>query len=312
MEKKKGKKQKRVNLHDSFVKHNFSTKGGMIAFLRSHLPRKILRTIDLETVRMEGNEFLPNRYRNRRQADIILSIQKKKGERVYLLVLLEAQSRHDKYMAARVLEYHAAIAFAHLRRGNDKVPLILTFVLYHGKKKWTSPQSIAHLFQDFEDYVSLGLKNNFLVHPKLEDIEKLKKQGRAAFPLMVLALQPSGAYSENLDILYPLMKKYEQDDPENIHYMASQNKDGPDVFFEKLSTFETENTKNYKNMYGLLTRKERMQAKREGMERGIEKGMERGIEKGQKVLLKRLLNKQINISLLAEVAGMTPEALQNL
>lgn len=305
---KKRGKEKTANIHDSFVKHNFGTKEGMIAFLRSHLSRKILRSIDLESVHMEGNEFLPNRYRNGRRSDIVVSVKNKKAESVYLLILIEAQSRHDKYMAARVLEYHAAIAFAHLRRGNQSVPIIFTFVIYHGKQKWTSAKSIAHLFEDFNAYVSMSLKINFLVHPKAEDIKKLSKKGRAAFPFIVLALQPSGDYSNHLDILYPLMKKYNQDNPENIHYMASQNKDGPEDFFKKLSTFEPNNAKNYKDMYSLLTRKERMRAKREGKA----EGKAEGIKEGKKNLLKKLLEKRINIALLAEATGMTPEALQNL
>ena len=124
------------------------------------------------------------------------------------------------------------------------------------------------------------------------------------------------------------MKKYNQDDPENIHYMASQNKEGPEDFFKKLSTFEPNNAKNYKDMYSLLTRKERMRAKREGKaeriaqgmaegkaegrEEGIEEGIAKGMEKGKRGLLKKLLEKRINIALLAEATGMTPEALQNL
>lgn len=218
MKNKKGKKQKIANIHDSFVKYNFGTKEGLIAFLQSCLRRRTLRNIDLQSIQFEGNEFLPNRYRNGRRSDIVVSVKNKKDKRIYLLLLIEAQSRHDKYMAARILEYHASIAFAHLRRGNQRVPMILTFVIYHGKQEWTSPKSIPHLFQDFKEYVSTSLKVNFLVHhSQTEAIKKLRKEGKAE-----------------------------------------------------------------------------------------------GIKEGQKTLLKKLLDQQINIALLAEATGMTPEALQNL
>ena len=300
MQDTKGKKEKVSNIHDSFVKHNFSTKEAMIAFLKWHLDKKLLEKLDVDTVEMEHVEFVPNRYRNRRHADIILSVKRKRGERIYLLVLLEAQSKHDKYMAARILEYHAAIAFAHIRRGNQKVLLILTFVLYHGEKRWISPQSIADLFDNFEDYVELSLKSIFLVQFQPDNIEKLAKQGEAAFPLMALTLQPSGGYCENLARLYLLMKAHGQDDEQNIHYMASQNKHAAEAFFKKLSNFEAENVKKYKYMYRLLSLKQIRKAKKQGR------------EEGKKVLLKKLLEEKVNVALLAEVAGLTPEALQAL
>ena len=69
---------------------------------------------------------------------------------------------------------------------------------------------------------------------------------------MALALQPPGGYCENLERLYPLIKAHGQDDEENIHYMASQNKHKAEAFFKKLSNFKPENAKNYKDMYFLL------------------------------------------------------------
>ena len=74
MQDTKGKKEKVSNIHDSFVKHNFSTKEAMIAFLKWHLDKKLLEKLDVDTVEMEHVEFVPNRYRNRRHADIILSV----------------------------------------------------------------------------------------------------------------------------------------------------------------------------------------------------------------------------------------------
>ena len=44
----------------------------------------------------------------------------------------------------------------------------------------------------------------------------------------------------------------------------------------------------------------------------IRKAKKQGREEGKKVLLKKLLEEKVNVALLAEVAGLTPEALQAL
>lgn len=81
-------------------------------------------------------------------------------------------------MAIRVWEYHVAIAESHLKEGNPKVPLILTFVLYHGKDQWNSATSISDLFDDFELYVNASLKSAFLLNLNEKEMEELKKTRR--------------------------------------------------------------------------------------------------------------------------------------
>ena len=78
-------------------------------------------------------------------------------------------------MALRVWEYHVAITRAHLKSGAKKIPFILTYVLYYGSDRWTSAQSIAELFDDFEFYVNIALKSPFLLNLTEEEIKSLEK-----------------------------------------------------------------------------------------------------------------------------------------
>ncbi|MEM7174225.1 MAG: Rpn family recombination-promoting nuclease/putative transposase [Bacteroidota bacterium] len=61
----------------------------------------------------------------------------------------------------RILERKMAIARAHFNQGYEKLPLIYTIVLYNGKEKWTSPETIADLFRNFDEYCRLSLKKSF-------------------------------------------------------------------------------------------------------------------------------------------------------
>ena len=176
------KQTKGETTHDDNFKHNFSCLAVAIAFLKYNLPKEILAQIDLSTVRIESNEFLASRYRSKRHADIVYAVKDKKGHKIYILVHLEAQSEHDKNMAMRIWEYHVAIARAHFRQGYKKIPLIQTFVLYHGKEAWTSPKSIAELFADFDQYCTFALKVPFLIDLNATDLASLQVQEAAAAP----------------------------------------------------------------------------------------------------------------------------------
>ena len=173
------------SIHDENFKHNFTQRNVAIDFFRYNLPKEILEKLDLDTLKVEPNELLSSKYRNKRNADIIYSVKNKKGRKVYTLLHLEAQSQHKKNMAMRIWEYHVAIGNTHFKNGHTKLPTIFTLVLYHGKEKWTSAQCVAELFEDFDDYVA-GLKNRFVVNITKKQLEELKKQGASSAPQMIL------------------------------------------------------------------------------------------------------------------------------
>ena len=100
-------------------------------------------------MRFEDTELTPTAYQGSRRADVIYSVRAKTSPvKVYALLHLEGQSTHQAEMALRILEYHTALAAKLVRQKKyKKLPLILTFVLYHGKARWTSKKSIAAPWQ---------------------------------------------------------------------------------------------------------------------------------------------------------------------
>ena len=238
-----------MNIHDENFKHNFTQEKVAKDFLLYNLPKEVLSLINLNTLTIEGNELLPSRYRNRRQADILYAVKNKEGKKIYALMHLEGQSKHDKYMAIRVWEYHVAIARAHLRKGNEKIPLILTFVFYHGKEEWTSAKSIAHLFDNFDLYVNVSLKSTFLVNLGEKAMESLKQQGASSAPQILMKAQAHGDYCDILEDLYPLLKANDQLDDKNLDYIITNDRHEPTQLFKKLSKFDLETANHYKTMF---------------------------------------------------------------
>lgn len=238
-----------MGIHDSNFKHNFGNERVARDFLLHNLPKEVLSKINIATLKVESNEFLPSRYRTKRRADIIYSVKDKEGKKLYTLLHLEGQSTHDKHMAIRVWEYHVAIAKSHLKQGNSKVPLILTFVLYHGKNEWSSATSISDLFGNFELYVNVSLRSSFLVNLNEKEIEELKGQGASSAPQLLMKGQAQGDYCSLLDDLYPLLKAYDLLDEENIDYIATNDEHEPEDFLKKLSNFDPETANHYKTMF---------------------------------------------------------------
>ena len=295
-----GKRKKKENIHDHNFKHNFTKKEVIHDFLKYNLPKEVLEFVDLETVKVEPNEILPSRYRSKRRADILYSLKSKKGEKLYTLVHLEGQSSHDKNMAMRVWEYHVAIAKIHFQQGHKKIPLILTFVLYHGSDTWTSAKSVAELFSDFNLYASVSLKAPFLINLTKKEMKKLVSQEAAAAPQMIMKGQATGEHSKMLEVTYPLMQKYHLADDENIEYMATTDKHGEKEFLEKFRNFDPQTANNYKTMFEdaikretkKATRKVRMEALKEGKKEGLKEGMEKGREAINDLLKKGVISEE--------------------
>ena len=172
----------------------------------------------------------------------------------------------------------------------EKTPIILTFVLYNGKKEWKSERSIAELFDDFDLYVDLSLRTPFLIELTKKSIEQLKQEGAAAAPQMIMKGRAEGDFSQLLPELYPLLKSYNQLDDENIDYMATVNKKGEDDFLEELSKFDTETANNYRVMFERAIEKavkrESKKALKLGEQRGLKLGEQRGIKLGEQRGLK--------------------------
>lgn len=286
-------KDKRGNIHDNNFKHNFTSKRVAHDFLKYNLPKKVLERVDIGTVEIENTEFIPSRYKSKRRADILYSMKDKNVKKVYALLHLEGQSSHDKYMALRVWEYHVAIVRAHLRKGYKKVPLILTFVMYHGKGKWTSAKNVADLFDDFDLYADVSLKAPFLLNLTSCQIEELKKQGAAAAPQLIMKGQAAGDYCEMLDELWPMLEEYDQNDEENINYMATVDKHGGSQFIEKLSKFDPVTANNYRIMFEQAIAKEVKKEVKKATQKVKMEALKEGEQKGKREAIESLLKQGV-------------------
>ena len=266
-----------THIHNNF----FQSQELVAAYLRHRLPKKILDRLDLSTLKPENTDFLPSRYRNSRRADALWSVKTCQGEEIGLH--FEHQSEPTYLMIGRILEYRAAYVkykLEELKRA-EKIPSILSIVVYDGKKEWEGPTRISDLFTN-PDLFFQSFSQDFLVDLPNQPLSELKKYGAAALPSLILATQPTGDMCAALQDIAPLLKDCNECCRDAaIEYMISVDKHGEAVFLKELSKFDKPTANKYKTMFERAIQKAVQKAEKKFLSLGIQQGKAEGIQIGK-------------------------------
>ncbi len=217
-------------------------------------------------------------------------------------------------MALRILEYHTALAAKLIRQQrHKKLPLILTFVLYHGKATWTSKKSIAELFENFDEYVEVGLKQPFLIDLPRKPLEELiAKKGPASVPLALFHLQAKGEFCEAMEKLYPIMVDSQQNTEDILGYMASYDQHGAEGFFQKLRNLDPDKSKDMEEFFERekdVVRKET--ALKVRRETALKVRKETALEV-ERTIARKLLKTGMAVQLVSQTVSLPPKEVQEL
>ena len=211
---------------------------------------------------------------------MLWSTKTKEGqEEVDFFLHFEAQS-HPEEMAMRVFGYQVAIAqaFSHENRGK-KVPIIMTFVLFHGKKKWKGARSIAEAYRDFKRQVLYGFETPFLIDLTQEADKIMKKDGRAYVAELALSSQANNNMLENMEKIFS-QKMYDCCEKSLFFYYLLEYKEQKEKVFKELRKFAPDKAKKYENMIELIKQE------------GIQLGKQEGIQLVIKILKKKGLSQK--------------------
>jgi hypothetical protein len=109
-----------------------------------------VRELDFSTLERRGGSFVTDDFRER-EDDIIWSVRWG-SRRLYVYLLIEFQSRSDRFMAVRILTYLGLLYQDLIRTGmvreDESLPAVLPLVLYNGKPAWTAPLDIRALIEE--------------------------------------------------------------------------------------------------------------------------------------------------------------------
>jgi predicted transposase YdaD len=131
--------------HDKLVKSTFSDPDNARAFLEGHLPRKLTRRIDWNSLTLDSGSFIDPEFAA--TSSDLLFTTKIDGQPAFLYILFEHQNQEDPLIGLRLLTYMVRIWNDYLRNNSSatKLPPILPIVLAQDNKPWKSSTRFADL-----------------------------------------------------------------------------------------------------------------------------------------------------------------------
>ena len=133
---------------DSLYHRLFSHPLMVEGLVREFVPDAMTAGIDF--TRMETvNAKFHARAGKRRDGDVVWRLPTHGGSDIYLYILLEFQSRIDRWMAVR-MQVYVGLLWQQIIKENrlkhhDRLPPVLPIVLYNGDRPWDAPTGLADL-----------------------------------------------------------------------------------------------------------------------------------------------------------------------
>ena len=172
------------NPHDFLVKKAFGHKEVMQDFLQSRLPQEDLKRIDMKSLRLTNKSFSTKKGKQK-HSDLIYAASID-GQDGYLYISLEHQSKEEKYMPLRQLEYNVLLMRQHLEEGHTSLPLILNICLYNGDQPYQGAVTLLELFAHPEIAKKYLLEGYHLVDLRSDSMEKIQQDKQAALAELIL------------------------------------------------------------------------------------------------------------------------------
>lgn len=143
----KAPKQSQPKIHDSGYKKLFSNRTIFQQLIETFITEAWVKELDFSQCETLDKSFITDHYKET-ESDLIYKL-KLRRKTVYIYVLLEFQSKVDRFMVLRVLFYILSFYMDYTANYKriKKLPAIFPIVLYNGKRKWRAPTKISDLIE---------------------------------------------------------------------------------------------------------------------------------------------------------------------
>ena len=145
--KTKAPKQSQPKIHDSGYKKLFSNRTIFQQLIETFIAEAWVKELDFSSCETLDKSFVTDHYKAT-ESDLIYKI-KLRRKTIYIYVLLEFQSKVDRFMVLRVLFYILSFYMDYTANYTriKKLPAIFPIVLYNGKRTWSAPTRISDLIE---------------------------------------------------------------------------------------------------------------------------------------------------------------------
>jgi predicted transposase/invertase (TIGR01784 family) len=172
--------------HDLSYRLFFSHARMVCDLLREMIGEDWVKLLDFSSAERVNASFVSETRRNR-ESDVIWKFRRRDtGDPVYVYVLLEFQSRPDRYMPVRLMTYTGMLYETLIAEGrlgpSGRLPQVIPIVIYNGLGAWGTPLDLAELIERFDPSVEAYVPHlrYKLLHEAAYSAEELEKQSPVA------------------------------------------------------------------------------------------------------------------------------------
>lgn len=278
------------NPHDQLFRAIFSDSAEVAALVRDVFPPEVVGLMDLSAVEAQPSDFIDEALRAH-LSDLRFRIPWRRGGHAHLGLLVEHQSSPDPEMPLRVLRYtlRAWEAAQAEPRPPGRLPVVITLVVFHGPRPWSTPQALSELYDAPPEAIERLRPYLPELRLLLEDLtvaedDAVPSDDGGKLALLLLRHAHRRDLWETLDAHRDLLRALLQrrgslPTLQILRYVIDVSERAPSEalrrrLFQDLPRDVKEDTMTYADML-------REEGERRGLERGFERGLERGLERGE-------------------------------
>lgn len=270
------------NPHDKLIRELLRDKENAKDFLNNFLPKHILKLVNLDQLEIAKDSFVDDSLKEY-FSDILYKITFS-GHIGYLYFLFEHKSYNDKFTSFQMLKYMVQIWDLEIKQNKKELfPVVLPFVVYHGKEVWSAGTRFSELFGSKPKELAPYIPDYEFI---LTDLSKysdndLKCIADLKIGLLLLKYALRGEYTEKLESIFPLFKEL-QNKEGGLEYLYT-------VIRYIMTTAEGISTVKLKTLIESNISKDigddimtiADQLRQEGEQKGIQKGIQEGRQEGK-------------------------------
>ena len=293
--------------HNDFFFQVMSRKEKALAFFGRYLPEKLLAMIDLDTLTLYESKHVSDAGVSLYN-DVLYRCIFEGGQPGYLFAMCEHQSTPEAQMPLRLLKYNVATIEKHLQQDQDKFPIIVNMVLYHGSSPW----NYSTKFADYYVYPDLGKEFLNMAPFTLINIPALpvattRQDEELGFCFEAFRAasyeDPYEAFEEAMQD--PVFKAYMDREPQKIRVLVG-------AYLGKCIDRNKHSLQDLANLIG-VNAKEKEELMTTIAQAIGQEYMQQGMQQGILLTAKNMLSKlHLNIKDIQEATGLSVEELKKL
>lgn len=296
-----------MQLYDGFFKKGMTLRSVAKAVIYAFVPDEILDFLNFRTFKLCQTHFVSEEMQQS-ASDIVYSIQLR-GHKRDVYFVFEHQSKADKTMPVRLLEYSCKLMRDHWHQGKSELAIIIPIVLYAGSGSYNYSAELAR-YTSLPELAEKILQYKFtLIDLSQYSANELMDLGEASSLLLALKLTRYNNFSSiKLFIATGVLKTL--DENSRMAYYLNQYLMSITVVSRRKELCELVRQQVKKIGDDMISIYEG--AIQEGMQKGMQKGMEEGMEAIQIRWAKNLLGQGFSAKHIREVTGISEKLLKSL